>query len=115
MIERLSPHGRKLELFGRKHNLRHGWISMSSPVLPYFLGGRLKRGTKALGNQLPGSQIDDPVLSDRWVCWCLAERARKASARRGGMPPPPPPQFQTFSPQANVLYNAGASYGGYRG
>lgn len=34
LIERLSPSGRKIELFARPHNRRHGWIS--------------------LGNQLPG-------------------------------------------------------------
>ncbi|WRT68331.1 uncharacterized protein IL334_005307 [Kwoniella shivajii] len=45
VIERLAPHGRKLELFGRKHNTRPGWLT--------------------LGNQLGDSQIAEEDLHDR--------------------------------------------------
>ncbi|BEJ12634.1 hypothetical protein CspHIS471_0210940 [Cutaneotrichosporon sp. HIS471] len=45
VIERLAPHGRKLELFGRKHNIRPGWLT--------------------LGNQLRDSQITEPDLHAR--------------------------------------------------
>lgn len=47
VIERLVPKGRKLELFGRKHNIRPGWVT--------------------LGNQLGDSQIAEPDLYDRLV------------------------------------------------
>lgn len=30
VIERLAPHGRKLELFGRKHNIRPGWLTLGN-------------------------------------------------------------------------------------
>lgn len=43
ILERLAPYGRKLELFGRKHNTRSGWIT--------------------LGNQLGDSQL---VEKDVW-------------------------------------------------
>ena len=42
IIERLMPGARKLELFGRKNNLRHGWTT--------------------LGNQLDAWHIDDPCV-----------------------------------------------------
>ncbi|WVR07473.1 hypothetical protein IAU60_004515 [Kwoniella sp. DSM 27419] len=45
VIERLAPHGRKLELFGRKHNIRPGWLT--------------------LGNQLGDSQVAESDLHDR--------------------------------------------------
>ncbi|ORY35436.1 mRNA methyltransferase [Naematelia encephala] len=45
VIERLVPRGRKLELFGRKHNARPGWLT--------------------LGNQLGDSQIAEADLHDR--------------------------------------------------
>ncbi|PWN23287.1 MT-A70-domain-containing protein [Microstroma glucosiphilum] len=45
MIERLAPGGRKLELFGRKHNARSGWLT--------------------IGNQLKSHQIYDPDLQRR--------------------------------------------------
>ncbi|WVO17773.1 hypothetical protein L204_105471 [Cryptococcus depauperatus] len=47
VIERLAPSGRKLELFGRKHNTRPGWLT--------------------LGNQLGDSQIAEPDLHTRLV------------------------------------------------
>ena len=46
LLERLSPGTRKLELFGRMHNLRNGWVS--------------------LGNQLNNSYIIDPELKARY-------------------------------------------------
>ncbi|KAJ3027720.1 UNVERIFIED_CONTAM: N6-adenosine-methyltransferase subunit mettl3 [Siphonaria sp. JEL0065] len=42
LIERLCPGGKKLEIFGRRHNTRPGWLT--------------------LGNQLGGSSISDPEL-----------------------------------------------------
>jgi len=42
IIERLSPGTKKIELFGRPHNLQFNWIT--------------------LGNQLPGVYLDDEVL-----------------------------------------------------
>lgn len=44
LIERMSPGGRKIELFARPHNRRYGWVS--------------------LGNQLPGAFIvEDDVIN----------------------------------------------------
>ena len=42
MIERLSPGTQKLEIFGRQHNTRPGWMT--------------------LGNQLNGTRILDPSI-----------------------------------------------------
>lgn len=51
MIERLAPSGRKLEVFGRMHNTRPGWLT--------------------LGNQLEGrSQVHDEELKRRWNSVC---------------------------------------------
>jgi mRNA (2'-O-methyladenosine-N6-)-methyltransferase len=49
IIERLCPKGRKVELFGRKHNARPGWITV--------------------GNQLKGDNIVDEGLRDRVAQW----------------------------------------------
>ncbi|KAJ3078920.1 N6-adenosine-methyltransferase subunit mettl3 [Rhizoclosmatium hyalinum] len=45
LIERLCPGGKKLEIFGRKHNTRPGWLT--------------------LGNQLGGSYIHDEDLKKK--------------------------------------------------
>jgi mRNA (2'-O-methyladenosine-N6-)-methyltransferase len=45
MIERLCPGGRKVELFGRRHNVRRGWMT--------------------LGNQLKSDHVLDATLRDR--------------------------------------------------
>ena len=44
IIERMVPDGRRLELFGREHNVRPGWLT--------------------LGNQLPDTQVTDPALKE---------------------------------------------------
>lgn len=46
LIERLHPGGRKLEIFGRQHNLRCGWTT--------------------LGNQLPKTRIVEQDMIDRY-------------------------------------------------
>ncbi|KAJ1981294.1 methyltransferase [Dimargaris verticillata] len=46
LIDRLSPGTRKLELFGRSHNTRPGWVT--------------------LGNQLQGARIYEPDLVERY-------------------------------------------------
>jgi len=45
LIERLCPGGRKMEIFGRKHNARAGWLT--------------------IGNQLGNDQIFEPDLLER--------------------------------------------------
>jgi len=47
IIERLSPGTRKIELFGRPHNVQPNWVT--------------------LGNQLDGIVIHDPDTLDRWA------------------------------------------------
>ena len=46
IIERLSPGTRKIELFGRPHNVQPNWVT--------------------LGNQLDGIVIHDPPMLERW-------------------------------------------------
>ncbi len=46
MIERLSPHTRKLEIFGRQHNTRPQWFT--------------------LGNQLNGQRILEPDVAAKY-------------------------------------------------
>ncbi|CAH0552230.1 unnamed protein product [Brassicogethes aeneus] len=46
MIERLSPGTRKIELFGRPHNIQPNWIT--------------------LGNQVDGNRLVDPVLKENF-------------------------------------------------
>ena len=46
IIERLSPGTRKIELFGRPHNVQPNWVT--------------------LGNQLDGVMIRDPEMFERW-------------------------------------------------
>lgn len=71
MIERISPSGLKLELFGRQHNLRENWIT--------------------LGNQLDGATLHTPQLVKafrehpagmRQVCFEEAERLRNTKAKK---------------------------------
>ncbi|GAA95512.1 uncharacterized protein L969DRAFT_92644 [Mixia osmundae IAM 14324] len=45
IIERMAPSGRKIELFGRKHNFRPGWLT--------------------LGNQIGSDCVHDPHLVER--------------------------------------------------
>jgi mRNA (2'-O-methyladenosine-N6-)-methyltransferase len=49
IIERLCPNGKKIELFGRRHNARPGWLTV--------------------GNQLKGDNILDPDLRRRVESW----------------------------------------------
>ena len=46
LIERMRPGGRKIELFGRPHNRRYGWVS--------------------LGNQLPGAYLIENEIIDKF-------------------------------------------------
>lgn len=46
LIDRLSPGSRKIELFGRAHNIRPGWVT--------------------LGNQLPGTRLVEPQVVERY-------------------------------------------------
>jgi hypothetical protein len=51
MIERMCPGGRKIEIFGRKHNTRPGWLT--------------------LGNQLGPDQIYEEDLAARIKAKCV--------------------------------------------
>ncbi|KAI0080731.1 MT-A70-domain-containing protein [Panus rudis PR-1116 ss-1] len=63
MIERMCPGGRKIEIFGRKHNTRPGWLT--------------------LGNQLGHDQIYDQDLAAR-IRARYPERMMANSAQVGG-------------------------------
>lgn len=61
LIERLvGPYTRKLEIFGREHNIRKGWISMFPSSLshePQFHPHKTLTYSAALGNQLPNTYL----------------------------------------------------------
>eukprot|EP01105_Mastigella_eilhardi_P015953 TRINITY_DN3656_c0_g1_i7.p1 TRINITY_DN3656_c0_g1~~TRINITY_DN3656_c0_g1_i7.p1 ORF type:complete len:273 (+),score=72.48 TRINITY_DN3656_c0_g1_i7:548-1366(+) len=59
MLERLSPGTRKLELFGRQHNVNPGWIT--------------------LGNQLENSRIVDKQLAANIAAWEAAQQPQPQS------------------------------------
>ncbi|EST05277.2 MT-A70-like protein [Kalmanozyma brasiliensis GHG001] len=61
IIERLCPGGRKVELFGRRHNVRRGWLT--------------------LGNQLKSDHVLDPELQHR------IDAFRSSRLRQGQTPP----------------------------
>lgn len=63
LLERLSPGTRKLEIFGRPHNCRPGWIT--------------------LGNQLPGVQLYDEAVRQRFLAR-YPERAKELKPPVGG-------------------------------
>lgn len=55
IIERLCPGARKIEIFGRKHNIREGWVTV--------------------GNQLPPTQLFGDTLT-RFREWEAAKREK---------------------------------------
>eukprot|EP00992_Anisonema_acinus_P000658 TRINITY_DN10241_c0_g1_i1.p1 TRINITY_DN10241_c0_g1~~TRINITY_DN10241_c0_g1_i1.p1 ORF type:complete len:190 (+),score=31.09 TRINITY_DN10241_c0_g1_i1:2-571(+) len=57
IIERCCPDGRKLEIFGRNHNIHDGWL--------------------VLGNQLDGVHLTEPPLLEAYNKWAAAERSRR--------------------------------------
>ena len=60
MIERMCPGGRKIEIFGRKHNTRPGSVHVFLPSTYRFnIGGRWL----TLGNQLGPDQVFEPDLA----------------------------------------------------
>lgn len=44
---RLAPHGRKLELFGRKHNTRPGWLTLGNQCTSISIVEVLEHGQGA--------------------------------------------------------------------
>jgi len=70
IFERLAPGGRKLEIFGRQHNVRPNWLT--------------------LGNQLDGVHIVTPELQQR-----VQRRYGPDAAQARWMGDPPPKQQQS--------------------
>lgn len=65
MIERICPGGRKIEIFGRKHNTRPGCALLNDfPPPGECLQGNLARWL-TLGNQLGADQIYEEDLAAR--------------------------------------------------
>jgi mRNA m6A methyltransferase catalytic subunit len=63
MIERMCPGGRKIEIFGRKHNTRPGYVGRG-----LVLGGRMAQlflRWLTLGNQLGADQIYEDDMAER--------------------------------------------------
>ena len=63
LIERLCPGGRKVEIFGRKHNTRPGWDIFPSDARVMLTFEFLRWLT--LGNQLGADQIYEEDLALR--------------------------------------------------
>ena len=63
MIERMCPGGRKVEIFGRKHNTRPGFDPLNFQSSELALTGLDRWLT--LGNQLGDDQIYEPELMER--------------------------------------------------
>lgn len=63
LIERMCPGGRKIEIFGRKHNTRPGYVTNSQPRIPTEVDERDRWLT--LGNQLGTDQVCEPDLLAR--------------------------------------------------
>jgi mRNA (2'-O-methyladenosine-N6-)-methyltransferase len=55
ILERLAPHGRKLELFGRKHNTRPGWITLGNQLGDSQLAER--DVWERMGERYPNQQV----------------------------------------------------------
>lgn len=49
IIERMSPSTRKVEIFGRRHNIRDGWVTV--------------------GNQLPPTRLVEPDVVAQFQAW----------------------------------------------
>ena len=63
MIERMCPGGRKIEIFGRKHNTRPGYVDRGSVLV-----GRMAQlfvRWLTLGNQLGADQIYEDDMAER--------------------------------------------------
>jgi len=69
LLERLSPGTRKLEIFGRDHNTRPGWVT--------------------LGNQLPGVRLEEEGLRRRFLAR-YPERAGEVTTEEGYRTTQPP-------------------------
>ena len=96
IIERLCPGGRKVELFGRKHNVRPGWLT--------------------LGNQLKSDRVLDPALQQKLKAFRASSKATTTPQQQqqqqrfmapnlavptmhggyGAVPPQPPPHMRLF-------------------
>jgi mRNA m6A methyltransferase catalytic subunit len=63
MIERMCPGGRKIEIFGRKHNTRPGYVGRES----VHGGGMAQSFVRwlTLGNQLGADQIYEDDMAER--------------------------------------------------
>lgn len=61
MIERMCPGGRKIEIFGRKHNTRPGYVECVSQTIKLLILSRWL----TLGNQLGADQIYEEDLAER--------------------------------------------------
>lgn len=59
ILERLSPGSRKLELFGRTHNVQPGWIT--------------------LGNQLEGTHLVEKYVITRHAAWESKQQTQQES------------------------------------
>ena len=63
LIERMCPGGRKIEIFGRKHNTRPGYVTSLRPRISTEADERNRWLT--LGNQLGTDQVSEPDLLAR--------------------------------------------------
>lgn len=63
IIERLSPGTRKIELFGRPHNVQPNWYDLNFIVIKLVTSNKIITILRiTLGNQLDGIRLVDPEL-----------------------------------------------------
>lgn len=62
IIERLSPGTRKVEIFGRRHNIRDGWVTV--------------------GNQLPPTRLLEPDVVAQFQAWQAQRQPQGAQQQR---------------------------------
>lgn len=101
----MGPAARKLELFGRVHNLRAGWLSMFplSPSERYQLTHQI-----AIGNQLPGVNLVEPILKRRYqrYLWLQANRPSRSDSEADSTPATPVPPTSPRRKSVEFLLSA---------
>ncbi|THH17629.1 hypothetical protein EW146_g3242 [Bondarzewia mesenterica] len=66
LIERMCPGGRKIEIFGRKHNVRPGWLTLGNQlggdqIFEEDLAARIKARYPDRGNDFNGTTVMYPL------------------------------------------------------
>ena len=71
IIERLSPGTRKLELFGRQHNVQPNWVTLGNQ-LDVSRGVLLKEGQGQAGRGRSQAKPEGALSNWRWPTGCAS-------------------------------------------